>query len=171
MPCSRRNGRAENKPFCFKPMGKSARRYFAGLPASKSCEMRHGQAGPCIARGLGNDDPTSPPWRNGARVSSIPLDQVGVRWSTVLRRRPVSESYQKQKAADIDRFASTRSAQALSRHLCAISGENLARCCRYNGMNMQPNAACSMMTIWMTIDCIGWAVGNGRRRWSEGENG
>lgn len=42
--------------------------------------------------------------RTGARVSSIPLTEMGTRWSGVLRRRPLSASYQKQKVACIDRF-------------------------------------------------------------------
>jgi integrase len=42
--------------------------------------------------------------RTGARISSIPINEVSARWCGVLRRRPLSESYQKQKVADIDRF-------------------------------------------------------------------
>lgn len=42
--------------------------------------------------------------RTGARVQSIPLAEMGTRWSGVLRRRPLSASYQKQKVACIDRF-------------------------------------------------------------------
>ncbi|HEY0946852.1 MAG TPA: tyrosine-type recombinase/integrase [Opitutaceae bacterium] len=42
--------------------------------------------------------------RTGARVSSIPLSEMGTRWSGVLRRRPLSASYLKQKVACIDRF-------------------------------------------------------------------
>lgn len=42
--------------------------------------------------------------RTGSRVSSIPLAEVGARWCAVLRRRPLSASYQKQKVACIERF-------------------------------------------------------------------
>lgn len=42
--------------------------------------------------------------RTGARISSVPLDEIGARWTRVLRRRPLSESYEKQKVATIDRF-------------------------------------------------------------------
>lgn len=42
--------------------------------------------------------------RTGARVSSIPLAEIGARWCAVLRRRPLSASYQKQKVACIERF-------------------------------------------------------------------
>ena len=42
--------------------------------------------------------------RTGARISSIPINEVSARWCGVLRRRPLSESYQRQKVADIDRF-------------------------------------------------------------------
>lgn len=42
--------------------------------------------------------------RTGARVSSVPLAEIGARWCAVLRRRPLSASYQKQKVACIERF-------------------------------------------------------------------
>jgi integrase len=42
--------------------------------------------------------------RTGARVTSIPLAEIGAKWCAVLRRRPLSESYQKQKVASIERF-------------------------------------------------------------------
>lgn len=42
--------------------------------------------------------------RTGSRVSSIPLAEIGARWCAVLRRRPLSASYQKQKVACIERF-------------------------------------------------------------------
>lgn len=42
--------------------------------------------------------------RTGARVSSVPLAEIGARWCAVLRRRPLSASYQKQKVSCIERF-------------------------------------------------------------------
>jgi len=42
--------------------------------------------------------------RTGSRVCSIPLAEIGARWCAVLRRRPLSASYQKQKVSCIERF-------------------------------------------------------------------
>ncbi len=42
--------------------------------------------------------------RTGARVTSIPLTEMGPRWRAILRRRPLSESYAVQKVRCIERF-------------------------------------------------------------------
>lgn len=42
--------------------------------------------------------------RTGARVGSIPLDEIAARWSALPRRRPLSPSYLKQAESWISRF-------------------------------------------------------------------
>ncbi|MFT3784145.1 MAG: hypothetical protein QM790_19225 [Nibricoccus sp.] len=42
--------------------------------------------------------------RTGARVGSIPLDEIAARWSALPRRRPLSQSYLKQAESWISRF-------------------------------------------------------------------
>ena len=66
--------------------------------------------------------------RTGARISSIPINEVSARWCGVLRRRPLSESYQKQKVADIELSFRSSDAAARARHRSTAGRARLWRC-------------------------------------------
>lgn len=42
--------------------------------------------------------------RTGSRIGSLPLAEIGARWCAILRSRPLSDRYEKQKVACIERF-------------------------------------------------------------------